>query len=675
MKKILSLIIALSILTLTLPCFALAEEKVLVVGTNAEFPPFEYYENGELIGFDIDLMCEIGKRLGYRIEFKDFAFDALINNLASGKVDCIIAGISITEERLEVVDFSIPYGVFKITSTDGIFIDEYAIAVRKGEPDLLNNINAAISALRADGTIDMLLDKYTLEEYKGDSKTVASESTPAPDFTDIPETHWARPYIHAMLQLGIMSSMGDGGFAPDTPISRAQYATIVSNLIGTDAAEYSGNFFADVSPESWYAPYVEGAREYMNSYSADGQTLFKPNENAAREDVVTSIIKLGGYDTAVYSEAALRSVFNDVDSMSANSREYLYTAICHHLVSGYDDGSFRPQGSITRAETAVLLCNLIDDIYFGGSADEPSALGNIELRDYMGNVLLDSRNIAGATPSSDGERYYVNLILNYQGKTALADATEKIAAYTDDTNFIAVYLDGTLLHTETITSKTDTELFSFQAAQGFNETISDCINSGEYFVAGIYGDGKGFNMDIADVQKSLGVPERSDISYKLGEEYFWKAGNRYCIHVRFYQNGKLVAYATVDSDTGAHVRDVHMYSGDAEAPIATLEFTDCDGNVVLNGDDVESAEVLYFSEAMGWGIELTLTNEGRSKFAEETERIASYIAENKNYIAIAIGGDLISAPQVHEKIDSDTVVLSGYTKAEATELAERISAV
>ncbi len=83
--------------------------ETYVVGTSAGFPPFEYVEDGEVTGFDIDLMKEIGKLKGFDVEVKDLSFDALIAALKTGNIDVVAAGMSITEEREEVVDFSIPY--------------------------------------------------------------------------------------------------------------------------------------------------------------------------------------------------------------------------------------------------------------------------------------------------------------------------------------------------------------------------------------------------------------------------------------------------------------------------------------------------------------------------------------------------------------------------------------
>jgi polar amino acid transport system substrate-binding protein len=80
-----------------------------VVGTNASFPPFEYVEDGEIVGFDIDLVKEIAKLQGFEVEVRDISFDSLIPGLASGSLDMVAAGMTITADREKVIDFSDPY--------------------------------------------------------------------------------------------------------------------------------------------------------------------------------------------------------------------------------------------------------------------------------------------------------------------------------------------------------------------------------------------------------------------------------------------------------------------------------------------------------------------------------------------------------------------------------------
>jgi len=87
-----------------------ATQKVLTIGTSADFPPFESRDpQGNFVGFDIDLDNAIAKQLGYKLEVKDMKFDGLIGALQSNRVDMVSAGMSATEKRKKNVDFSTPY--------------------------------------------------------------------------------------------------------------------------------------------------------------------------------------------------------------------------------------------------------------------------------------------------------------------------------------------------------------------------------------------------------------------------------------------------------------------------------------------------------------------------------------------------------------------------------------
>ena len=112
MKKVFAMLVAL-ILALGCVSFAeVAEENAnkIVIGTNAEFAPFEYFnEEGEIDGFDADLIEMIMTVLGYDFEIISIDFDALLPALESGRIDLSIAAMTITEERLENALFSAPY--------------------------------------------------------------------------------------------------------------------------------------------------------------------------------------------------------------------------------------------------------------------------------------------------------------------------------------------------------------------------------------------------------------------------------------------------------------------------------------------------------------------------------------------------------------------------------------
>ena len=105
MKKVIFLTLIMSFLLVG--CTKNKNELVMV--TEAGFAPYEYYEDGKIVGVDVAIAEEIAKAMGKELVVKDIFFDSIINELKSGKADMGLAGMSITEERLKEVDFSIEY--------------------------------------------------------------------------------------------------------------------------------------------------------------------------------------------------------------------------------------------------------------------------------------------------------------------------------------------------------------------------------------------------------------------------------------------------------------------------------------------------------------------------------------------------------------------------------------
>ena len=219
-------------------------DGVLTVGTNAEFPPFEYVgDDGQPDGFDMALIKAIGDKIGVEVKIENMEFGSLVSSIGN-KIDVAIAGMTVTDERKEVVDFSDAYydavqfvivpadssiataddlvgktiGVQLGTTGDflaqdiegstvssynkavdavndllngrsdlvivdknpalvfagmypddvvaldgaqfGFDVENYAIAMPKGDAELANAINNAIKELKADGTFDKLVAEY-----------------------------------------------------------------------------------------------------------------------------------------------------------------------------------------------------------------------------------------------------------------------------------------------------------------------------------------------------------------------------------------------------------------------------------------------------------------------------------------------------------------------------------
>ena len=123
------LIVALTILN-TVTLIQNLESYDYIVETNAFFAPFEFYDNREIVGVDIEIINRVAEKLDAKIEIKNVEFDLIIDNVASGVLaDAGAAGLTITPARAEKVDFTIPY----YTSV------QYVIYNKNEAPDMRND--------------------------------------------------------------------------------------------------------------------------------------------------------------------------------------------------------------------------------------------------------------------------------------------------------------------------------------------------------------------------------------------------------------------------------------------------------------------------------------------------------------------------------------------------------
>ena len=149
-KKIISICLVF-ILTLILSGCGKNKNEIIMV-TEAGFAPYEYYENGEIVGVDVAIAKEIAKELGKKLVVKNVDFDSIVSELKSGKADFAAAGMSITEERKKQVDFTIEY----VTSNQ-------VVVVKKDSS--LNDITQ-LDGKRIAVQLGTVGDSYVTENYK-----------------------------------------------------------------------------------------------------------------------------------------------------------------------------------------------------------------------------------------------------------------------------------------------------------------------------------------------------------------------------------------------------------------------------------------------------------------------------------------------------------------------------
>ncbi len=132
MKRVLALLL-IAICGLSLVACGGGDSKTMTMATNAEFPPYEFMEGGEIVGIDAEIAQAIAEKLGKELVIENVDFDSLIPGVQTGKYDFVMAGMTVTDERKEQVDFTQTYATgvqviivkedSEITTADDLFAD------------------------------------------------------------------------------------------------------------------------------------------------------------------------------------------------------------------------------------------------------------------------------------------------------------------------------------------------------------------------------------------------------------------------------------------------------------------------------------------------------------------------------------------------------------------------
>lgn len=168
-------------------------------------------------------------------------------------------------------------------------------------------------------------------------------------FWDVPKDHWAFNYVAELVNKGVLAGYEDGSFRPDDTVTRAEWAKIMVLAAGLPVNDYNV-YFTDMY-DHWANIYVNTAKDYLAAYT-DG--TYKPDQAAVREDVTVSMVKLKGYDVNNADYSYLNQ-FTDISSISNSLKAYVAVAVQKDLINGFEDGTFRGQNTLTRAEAATLL--------------------------------------------------------------------------------------------------------------------------------------------------------------------------------------------------------------------------------------------------------------------------------------------------------------------------------
>lgn len=173
-------------------------------------------------------------------------------------------------------------------------------------------------------------------------------------FNDI-ENHWAKNEIELLAGKGIITGMGDGIFKPEDKITRAQFATLIVNLLNINTEEYTGRFL-DVKENDWFALFVEAAAKEGIVLGAEG--LFNPNKEITREEMALVIVRAMEHKGIVVKSVSLS--FTDKDNISSWALDSVGKAFEKGIIKGMTETKFEPKLYATRAQAAVMIYRLMN---------------------------------------------------------------------------------------------------------------------------------------------------------------------------------------------------------------------------------------------------------------------------------------------------------------------------
>ena len=181
----------------------------------------------------------------------------------------------------------------------------------------------------------------------------AGTSSTTPAFADMRD-HWANDAVAYLKRSGI-SNGSNGNFLPDTKISRQEFAVLLARYLGSSKDYSSVQLpFADTNEIASWA--LNGAKAMYSlgiikgSSDGSGKLYFNPTANVSRQEAVTM---LGRLTEKGYAQGALK--FTDSSAIQSWAAEYVSTLSTMGILTGFDDGSFRPDAAMTRAQVATVL--------------------------------------------------------------------------------------------------------------------------------------------------------------------------------------------------------------------------------------------------------------------------------------------------------------------------------
>lgn len=202
--------------------------------------------------------------------------------------------------------------------------------------------------------------------------------------------HWAQQNIAKWVENGVLNGYQDGSFHPNEGITRAEFATILNKVFGFYMK--SDQSFSDVKATDWYADQLSLAR-YAGYYEGYSENKAQATDYITRQDAVTMLARI--FTLQDIESASSMSGFSDSAQIQAYAKDAVHAL--SGLITGYEDGTFKPLGRITRAEVITLINKIVKSYY--------SQSGSFEGGIVFGNVVVNQDGVVLKNATINGNLY------------------------------------------------------------------------------------------------------------------------------------------------------------------------------------------------------------------------------------------------------------------------------
>lgn len=179
-------------------------------------------------------------------------------------------------------------------------------------------------------------------------------------FPDVPMNYWAAENVRFVYENGIMTGDAEGSFRPDDSITREEWAKVVLSAFAIDTGDGECDF-EDADKSEWYYGFV--AKAYMlgivNGYD---ENRFGTGQTLTREDAVVMMYRMTRLARDIRAIQPADLTFTDAADISDYALEAVRMFVSAGVINGYESGEFIPQGNITRAEAAKIICSLLNEL-------------------------------------------------------------------------------------------------------------------------------------------------------------------------------------------------------------------------------------------------------------------------------------------------------------------------